>query len=560
MAEIVYNAEQNAKEYKELNVKINALKKRIKDLRVEDAKATIDKTSEINTANNELALLEERRTTNRETLRKFVESTKVDTKTQKVADEISSLNEQIDYINKTGNIKPIAAQERKTPGLSPLGESGRAEPGLGQDFGVVAATDEYLQGLIQKRDSLRKTAPTGPTGAAEPTKPTVPTGATGAISGPASALTSAQPKNVIVGIDVAQDFAGDPTQPLDQTKRSVIETGETGLFSIQNNPAFAGGTYLFLGDEKTGSFSRPVEVSRFRADLYKLSPQEVIEYKKSLGYSNPTASKDVKFINDVLAKAQEVSEFNYYNAASGGRDQVGLKNYITDPKRYGATMAGAGGVVVSAEELKAKTETVRLLATELGVTLSDGDVRTLAMQYAKGAIDANTIKYQVARAGEVDYTQGTAAQTFAELQALSRSYGLDVSDAYLQTATKNIITGTQTLDGITSDFKTQAIALYPTMADGIGNGYTPRQIGSPYIKFLSTIRGVDESSINMNDPFMTRAFTSLNDKGQPEQLPYWKFQNIVREEDPSYGFSKDAETRVTSILNAMGKTFGKVSA
>ena len=534
MAEIVYNAEQNAKEYKELNVKINALKKRISKLRAQSGQAGVDKTTEINTANNELALLEERRTTNREASKKYIESTQAGAKAQGIANEIDSLNEQIDYINETGNVKPLPGQ--KAP---------------------VIATDEFLQGLIQKRDSLRKTAPTGPTGAAEPTKPIVPTGAPGAIRG---GLTSAQPKNVIVGIDVTQDFAGDPTQPLDQTKRSVIETGETGLFSIQNNPAFAGGTYLFLGDEKTGSFSRPVEVSRFRADLYKLSPQEVIEYKKSLGYSNPTASKDVKFINDVLAKAQEVSEFNYYNAASGGRDQIGVKNYITDPKRYGATMAGVGGVVVSAEELKAKTETVKLLATEIGVALSDADIRTLAMQYAKGAIDANTIKYQVARAGEIDYTDGTAAQTFAELQALSRSYGLDVSDAYLQTATKNIITGTQTLDGITSDFKTQAIALYPTMADGIGNGYTPRQIGSPYIKFLSTIRGVDESSINMNDPFMTRAFTSLNDKGQPEQLPYWKFQNIVREEDPSYGFSKDAETRVTSILNAMGKTFGKVSA
>ena len=534
MAEIVYNAEKNAKEYKELNVQINALKKRINKLRIQTKQAGVDKTTEINTASNELALLEEKRTANREASKKYIESTQAGAKAQSVANEIESLNEQIDYINETGNVKPISVQ--RAP---------------------VIATDEYLQGLIQKRDSLRKTAPTGPTGAAEPTKPTVPTGAPGAIRG---GLTSAQPKNVIVGIDVTQDFAGDPTQPLNQTQRSVIETGETGLFSIQNNPAFAGGTYLFLGDEKTGSFSRPVEVSRFRADLYKLSPQEVIEYKKSLGYSNPTASKDVKFINDVLAKAQEVSEFNYYNAASGGRDQIGVKNYITDPKRYGATMAGVGGVVVSAEELKAKTETVRLLATEIGVALSDADIRTLAMQYAKGAIDANTIKYQVARAGEIDYTDGTAAQTFAELQALSRSYGLDVSDAYLQTATKNIITGTQTLDGITSDFKTQAIALYPTMSDGIGNGYTPRQIGSPYIKFLATIRGVDESSINMNDPFMTRAFTSLNDKGQPEQLPYWKFQNIVREEDPSYGFSKDAETRVTSILNAMGKTFGKVSA
>jgi hypothetical protein len=530
MAEIVYNAEQNAKEYKDLNVKINALKKRISKLRAQSGQAGVDKTTEINTANNELALLEERRTANREASKKYIESTQAGAKAQGSANEVESLNEQIDYINQTGNVKPLPGQ--KAP---------------------VIATDEFLQGLIQKRDSLRKTAPTGPTGAAEPTKPIVPTGAPSAIRG---GLTSVQPKNVIVGIDVSQDFAGDPTQPIDQTKRSVIETGETGLFSIQNNPAFAGGTYLFLGDEQTNSFSRPVEVSRFRADLYKLSPQEVIQYKKALGYSNPTTSKDVKFINDVLSKAQEVSEFNYYNAASGGRDQIGIKNYITDPKKYGAAVAG-GGVVVSAEELKAKTETVKLLATEVGVTLSEGDIRSLAMQYAKGAIDANTIKYQVARAGEIDYTNGTAASTFAELQALSKSYGLDVSDAYLQTAVKNIITGTETIDGVKSDFKTQAVALYPTMADGIAKGYTPRQIGSPYIKFLSTIRGVDETSINMDDPFMTRAFTSLNDKGQPEQMPYWQFQNIVRAEDPSYGFSKDAETRVVSTLNAMGKVFGK---
>jgi hypothetical protein len=554
MAEIVYDAEKNAKEYKDLNVKINALKKRIKDLRVEDAKANIDKTSEINSANNELALLEEKRTENRKALREFVDSTKVDTGTQKVADEIKSLNEQIDYIKKTGNVKPIVAQERKTPGLSPLGESGRAEPGLGQDFGVVVASDEYLQNLIQKRDALRTANRNVPVAS---TEPTAVTRATGGPGGLASALISAQPKNVIVGVDVTQDFAGDPTQPVNQSARSVLETGETGLFSIQNNPAFTGGTYLFLGDEKTNSFSRPVEITRFKADLYKLSPQEVIEYKKSLGYSNATPLKDERFINDVIAKAQQVSEFNYYNAAAGGREQIGLKNFITDPKKYGAAMAGAGGVTVSAEELKAKTETVRLLATEIGVALSDADVRTLAMQYAKGAIDANTIKYQVARAGEIDYTDGTAAATFAELQALSKSYGLDVSDSYLQTAVKNIITGTETIDGVKNDFKTQAITLYPTMASGIEKGYTPRQIGSPYIKFLSTIRGVDESSIDMNDPFMTRAFTSLNDKGQPEQMPYWKFQNIIREEDPSYGFSKDAETRVVSILNAFGKTFGK---
>jgi uncharacterized protein with PhoU and TrkA domain len=126
MAEIVYNAEQNAKEYKKLNVEINALKQRIKDLKVQDAKATIDKTSEIKTANDKLASLEQKRKENREASKKYIDSTFGDTKKQKIADEIKSLDEQIDYINKTGNIKPIVEQERKTSGLSPLGESGRA--------------------------------------------------------------------------------------------------------------------------------------------------------------------------------------------------------------------------------------------------------------------------------------------------------------------------------------------------------------------------------------------------------------------------------------------------
>ena len=554
MAEIVYDAEKNAKEYKDLNVKINALKKRIKDLRVEDAKANIDKTSEINSANNELSLLEEKRTENRKALREFVDSTKVDTGTQKVADEIKSLNEQIDYIKKTGNVKPIVTQERKTPGLSPLGESGRAEPGLGQDFGVVVASDEYLQNLVQRRDALKTANRNVPVAS---TEPTAVTRATGGPGGLASALVSGQPKNVIVGLDVSQDFAGDPSQPVDQTKRSVLESGEIGLFSIQNNPAYASGTYLFLGDEKTGAFSRPVEQSRFRADLYKLSPQEVIEYKKALGYRNPTPAKDVKFINDVFAKAQEVSEFNYYSAASGGREQIGVKSFITNPEKYGAIIAGAGGVTVSAEELRAKTETVRLLATELGVTLSEDDVRTLAMQYAKGAIDANTIKYQVARAGEIDFTSGTAAATIGELQALAGSYGLTVSDAFLQTAVKNVITGNETIDTVKNDFKTQAKMLYPTLADSIEKGYTPRQLSGSYLNYLASIRGVPADSISLDDPFMTRALTSLNDKGQPEQLPYWKFQEVVRTEDPSYPFSKDAEVRAVSLLDAFGKTFGK---
>lgn len=383
------------------------------------------------------------------------------------------------------------------------------------------------------------------------------TGAPGAITG--KIPTGERPKNIIIGIDVSQDFAGGPSEPIPATKRTVLETGDVGLFSIQNNPSFQGGTYLFLGDDQTESFSKPVEVLRLKAEIRSWSPEKIVAYKKGLGYSKLDKTITPKFVDDVLASAQQISETNYYNAVNGIREQISLTKFITGESKSGANVrTGTGtGVTVSPEELKAKTETVRLLGAELGVTLTEEDIKSLAYQYAKGAIDANTIKYQVARAGDINFEEGTAAATMAQLKALANSYGLTYSDAYLQTAAKNIITGVETLETVKQSYKDQAKMLYPTLADSLDKGYTTRQLSGSYLNYLASIRGVSEDNISMNDPFITKALTSLDDKGQPKQLPIWQFQQIVREEDPTYGFSKDAENKVTEVLNLFGKTFGK---
>lgn len=384
------------------------------------------------------------------------------------------------------------------------------------------------------------------------------TGAPGAITG--KIPTGERPKNIIIGIDVSQDFAGGPSEPIPATKRTVLETGDVGLFSIQNNPSFQGGTYLFLGDDQTESFSKPVEVLRLKAEIRSWSPEKIVAYKKGLGYSKLDKTITPKFVDDVLASAQQISETNYYNAVNGIREQISLTKFVTGESKSGANVrTGTGmGVTVSPEELKAKTETVRLLGIELGVTLTEEDIKSLAYQYAKGIIDANTIKYQVARAGDINFEEGTAAATMAQLKALANSYGLTYSDAYLQTAAKNIITGVETLETVKQSYKDQAKMLYPTLADSLDKGYTTRQLSGSYLNYLASIRGISEDNISMNDPFITKALTSLDDKGQPKQLPIWQFQQIVREEDPTYGFSKDAENKVTEVLNLFGKTFGKV--
>lgn len=518
MADIVYDAEKNAKEYKDLNVQINALKKRIKNLKIQDSQATVDKTVEINAANAELEKFEEKRKANREASQKYIESTQVEAKTKKTANTIDNLSKEIDYINKTGNVKPT--KDQRVP---------------------VKASDEYLQNLIQKRDSLKTGTPTGPAAVAEIAATTGSTGSrVGAFDSGTPNAISGKPEDIILGVNLTDGSVGQV---------------DTGLFNV---PGITD-SVLFLSDPRgNGKYSRPKSVSEYRKNIYAWTPESVVAYKKAMNYGNTSSFVDSKFADAVVAKAQEVSENNYYNALNGKPVQIAVENFIANPGKYGGSV-GSGGVTVKAEELKAKTATVKQLTTELGVTLSDKEIKDLAYKYASGAIDANTIKYQVAKAGNIDYTKGTAASTVTELKKLAADNGIDYNDAWFQTAAGNIITGRSTLDTLKADINNQAKGIYSaeSIQKGIDAGFSVRAQASPYITYLANIRGVDPENVSLKDPFISQAFTARDDKGNPTVMSYFDFRKNVRQNDPQWGYSDEAQTETTSMLRKFGQVFGK---
>jgi hypothetical protein len=544
------NEKSLAQEYKDLNVKINKLKSELKVLAREDKKVNVDNSVEIASKQKELTDLEEQRKKNRDLSKEKVSGFVSAKESKKTQSELKKIDEEIAFIERTGSLKPIVAQERKTPGLSPLGESGRAEPGLGQDFGVVAATDEYLNTLKTRRNKIlnKPDAEEEVKADAGFEQPLTTTGG----GGLRSAATPAVPGTIIVGLDVSADI-----DPARQAERKVLPGSQDGIFTI-NDPAFVGGEYLFLGTAGTAeTFSKPVGYEQFEYGLYKMAPEEVISYKKALGYSNPTSVVDKKFKDDMLQAARTVSELNYGNAVAGKRVQASLEGYLSTPQKYGfaATGVKAGP---SAEEVKVKADAIRIYATDLGVGLDDAAVNKLAREWAAGRFDTTTIKPQIARSGKIDFAKGAAAEQLNTLKELAGSYGMQYDQGWYNTAATNVLTGKDDIETYKQYVRDQAKSKFPTLVAQLDQGFTVRQLASPYIQTMSNILEIDPNTIGLNDVYVNQALTGLDAEGKPSTKPLWQFEQDLRK-DPRWNFTKNAQDSLMNTTRKVLQDFGLVS-
>jgi len=375
---------------------------------------------------------------------------------------------------------------------------------------------------------------------------------------PFSGIPSPQSFSPIIGIDVSGDLDADPGE------LAVVAGSQAGQYLINTqNPDLQGKEFLFL-PQPGSKASSPVDATKFYMNLLKLTPDEVIAYKKALGYKNPNAVIDNKFRNDVMAQAREVSQLNYENAVIGNRNQVSLESWISSGGTTGGTGEGGisvNGTTVTTREVRAKTETIQLLETELGVELTKEQRRRLALDYASGAIDANTIRANIAKTGKVDFETGQAATLIVNFKENVAANGITYSDDWFKTSAEKVLTGELTEEDINNEIRNQAKMFYaaPSIQQGLDAGYTVRQQASPYINYLAQIRGVDPNSISLQDAMIQKALTARNDKGEAYQMATYDWQNYIKENDPEYATSDLAQQSYGSALLAFGKLFGKTS-
>lgn len=228
-------------------------------------------------------------------------------------------------------------------------------------------------------------------------------------------------------------------------------------------------------------------------------------------------------------------------------------------KRKYTGVEGAGDGVTKANNLRSYKRAIERVAIDKSIILDQGLVNSLAAQAIAQSWDSATLAEEVARRGKIDVTKGEAATQKATLKQWAADNGISFDESWYDTAVTNILTGKGVIDTYKADITNQAKGLYSAeyFTKGLDNGFSIRQQASPYITYLAKIRGVDPTSISLSDPILMKNLTKRDDKGNPVIPSYYDFTLDVRKNDPSWGYSFEAQEETTSMLNQFGRMFGK---
>ena len=215
-----------------------------------------------------------------------------------------------------------------------------------------------------------------------------------------------------------------------------------------------------------------------------------------------------------------------------------------------------------AEQQKLTKDLIRRQAVQLGFELDEDQVAKLADQslYLAGGssanIDTTALKTHVVEVGRITGKGGTALQAMDKLKSEAYANGVAYNDGWYETAAKDVLVGTGTMEGWSNQIKDAAKSKYAALADQIDAGLTVRDIASPYIQELASTFEVDQNTVGLEDPLMQRALTGLNESGQPYLTPLWQFQRELKQDDRYFKTNK-ANQEFTGLATEIAREFGK---
>jgi len=290
-------------------------------------------------------------------------------------------------------------------------------------------------------------------------------------------------------------------------------------------------------------------------------PQDLETLKRMWNNTDPKAQALVQRFKDLYASKGKVATQRDWESALNETAAVNQDNATqtlwTTAERQIAGGGDSTGTGPSAKELKNKRDAVKLLATELGVELTDGQVNSLGYDYANGNIDATTVRSRIASTGNINFATGEAAKTIDSLKAAAASYGVSYDPSWYNQSAKDILTGKVDNDTLSQQLKELAKSRYPSLAKQIDAGYTVKQIASPYLQSMANILEINPNDITMEDPTIKQAFTSLNADGQPSTKALWQFEQELKQ-DSRWKFTKNAQTDLMGTAHKVLQDFGLV--
>ena len=286
-----------------------------------------------------------------------------------------------------------------------------------------------------------------------------------------------------------------------------------------------------------------------------------------------------KFINDAVDQgwinATDPTNFelnlkktDWYKANGAQALQAAADKY-TDPTKYAA-------------ELQRRADGITAQATSMGYKLTPDVAQNLAQTTLMDAYDSNiygssdysaTLQSKIVAAANgagIALSGGTGAQSgiglVNQLRAYAASQGVSMPESFYTDA------GTQlsdpksgmSYDTYANNVKGYAASKFSGFASRINQGETVANIAAPYQQEMQNILGIPSNSIDLSgnsgdSALINKALQGTIDPttGLGSPMPIWQFQQTLRQ-DPRWRSTPDAQNSMASIVETLGKTFGKI--
>jgi murein DD-endopeptidase MepM/ murein hydrolase activator NlpD len=148
-----------------------------------------------------------------------------------------------------------------------------------------------------------------------------------------------------------------------------------------------------------------------------------------------------------------------------------------------------------------------------------------------------------------------------ELYKRAAEYGFDSSMSndrfagWFENSIKGLISGTTNAEDIDNELQKQAMSMFPGLTNQLSQGQTLKQAADPWLTAIAGVWEVDQSTLNLNDPFVQRALNHTDEKGNVTTMNLYDTKKMARRSSNS-DFTSWAKEEKTGIANTILRDFG----
>lgn len=188
----------------------------------------------------------------------------------------------------------------------------------------------------------------------------------------------------------------------------------------------------------------------------------------------------------------------------------------------------------------------------------DGLAQFLADAFARGFIGRENRPEDPSAGG---FTLGGSALGGSRVwRDRARAYGLDYDDKWAENTMLKILdpkanfSEEDAWNQIVADAETR----FPVFAGRLSKDLSVRDAGAGYIGQMARLLEItDPDMIDLSDPLLQRAFTSLDEKNQPRLMPLWEFNQAIKK-DERWQYTNNALNTYSSIGSDLARMMGFV--